>query len=211
MKPQNPVTPRDELRDCVTHLRQTVDAIAAAQAQRAEFVAAGNLVECRKIDARIADLMSDKRALFERRGLLARQAASAELQVRLLARNVAIDSEVEPKLEAVLKQIAVFEGLLAQAALAYGNIKTRFVDYTRAWPAQVPPPRFGDFTLEGLSALMKQALNLTGRQGDFEFIMGRFHGDELPSVALRRQVATFLEDLRTQELPAKAPAEDVVA
>jgi hypothetical protein len=69
-------------------------------------------------------------------------------------------------------------------------------------PAAIPPVSAdAEFTLSGLHALLKLALSNTGKAGDFQHVMARFGGD-LPSAALRRRMATFLEDRRTAELPA---------
>jgi hypothetical protein len=138
----------------------------------------------------------------ERRVLLAQQAAEGDLAARTAARDVAINSTVAPALVMVIDHIQQFEAKLTEAAAAYAAIKVTFQDYTRAWPAAVPVvPAYQEFTLAGLHALMKQALQHTGRQGDFEFVMRRF-GDELPSAALRRQASAFVADLKAAQLPA---------
>jgi hypothetical protein len=194
--------PKDELRRNGVHLRQTTEALAEATGRREAAGVAGDLEIVRKIDKRIADLTSDKRALTERRVLLAQQAAEADLAYRTQARDVAINSTVAPALARVVDGIQQFEAKLTEAAAAYSAIKEAFTSYTRSWPAAVPPaPAYADFTLAGLHALMKQALQHTGRQGDFEFVMHRF-GDELPSAALRRQADAFVSDLKAAQLPA---------
>ena len=84
--------PKDELRRNGVHLRQTTEALAEADKQRQAYIEAGDLEAVRKIDKRIADLTSDKRALSERRVLLAKQAAEADLAYRIQARDIAINS-----------------------------------------------------------------------------------------------------------------------
>jgi hypothetical protein len=109
---------------------------------------------------------------------------------------------VAPALARVVEQIEIFETKLNECAAAYSGIQAAFGNYTAAWPKAVPPaPAYADFTLAGLHALVRQALQHTGRQGDFEFVMNRF-GDELPSAALRRQAERFMADLKAAQLPA---------
>jgi hypothetical protein len=194
--------PRDDLRRNAVHLRQTTEALAEATGQREAAVIAGDLEIVRKIDKRIADLTSDKRALTERRVLLAQAAAEADLEFRRQSRDIAINSTVAPALARVIEQIEVFERTLGESAAAYAAIKQSFKAYTDAWPKDVPPaPAYAEFTLAGLAALLKLALTHTSRQGDFENVMHRF-GDELPSAALRRQANAFLADLKAAQLPA---------
>jgi hypothetical protein len=195
-------TPQDELRNNATALRQVTTALEEATAQRTDAIAAGDLEIVKRLDKRLADLRSELAFRKERRVLLAQQAAEADLAARTQARDVAINSTVAPALVMVIDHIQQFEAKLTEAAAAYAAIKQAFADHTRAWPAAVPPaPAWQEFTLSGMSALMKLALTNTARMGDFEHVMRRF-GEELPSVALRRQANAYLADLKAASLPA---------
>jgi hypothetical protein len=195
-------TPKDELRDNATALRQVTTAIEEATAQRTDAIAAGDLEIVKRVDKRLADLRSELAFRKERRVLLAQQAAEADLAARTAARNEAIATTVEPKLDAVVAAIGDFEAKLQECAASYSAIKQSFSDYTRAWPAAVPPaPAHQEFTLSGMAALMRLALTNTAKMGDFEHVMRRF-GDELPSAALRRQANAYVADLKAAPLPA---------
>jgi hypothetical protein len=194
--------PREALRGCHVHIRQTGDAIDEATKQRAEHVAAGDLELVRRTTKRIGDLKSDLAALEEGRVLLEHrvdQLASAE---RLAAADAAIET-VRPALEDLCTLVEEFETRLFEAGTLKAKIDEHFATYGLKYPGALPRlPNYSDFTLNGLNARIKQALTDAARE-DFAKIDYLLDDTStgtrrLPSVLLRERAAAFVTDLRAK-------------
>jgi hypothetical protein len=73
-------------------------------------------------------------------------------------------------------------------------------------------PKYFRFTLGGPTSRLKVALESCARGGDFENIEARltmFGTQEKPSVVMRKQLASFVDELRQMPLPQQKNAEGV--
>jgi hypothetical protein len=161
--------PRDALRNCVVHIRQTNDAIAEADRQRGDAVAEGDLAAVRKINRRLVDLKDDLASLEEGRALFEAQVAKLDSAARIAACDAAAE-EMKPALEEVCAAIERLEELLLAAGAAYVEVGKAYEQFGEARSARsealpkVPYWR-ASFTLDAFRAFLNEALEDGGKYG----------------------------------------------
>src|SRR5215475_1777985 len=101
MTKTNGTDPRDALRGCLIHIKQTGEAIATAEAQRSDAVSVGDLASVRRATKHLADLRSDLDALTEGRKLLEAKVVELDSADRIKAVDAAIE-QIRPQIEEVI-------------------------------------------------------------------------------------------------------------
>ena len=95
---------------------------------------------------------------------------------------------------------------LAVPAATFQRIKDLYAVHNNTWPRGVVPypPEYFRFTLAGLTSRLKIAIESCAKSDDFENVVERlhmFHTQEPPAIVMRKQLATFVEELRQMPLP----------
>jgi hypothetical protein len=194
--------PRDALRNCVVHIRQTNDAIAEAEGQRGEAVAAGDLAAVRKINKRIAELKDDLGSLAEGRVLFEAQVGKLDAEARIAATDAAAE-EMKPALDEVCAAIEQVEDLLLQAGKAALLVKEKFAAFEAVRRARYEAlPRVPDwrasFNLGVYGAYLSEALEYGGKSGlekiGWAVLEQR---DRRWSATTREYAAKYVDDLKS--------------
>jgi hypothetical protein len=211
--------PRDALRGCLIHIRQTSDAIDEATKQRSDHVAAGDLDLVRRTTKRITDLKSDLAALEEGRALLEARVAGLDTEQRIAACDTAAD-ELKPSLEGVCGAIERLEEALLAAAAAHANVLAAYAAFGEARQAhdaalpRVPNWRAG-FTLETFRARLTDLLEDCARWGLDRITPAALqrHDDRRWSATHRVRASAYVDDLKSavREIEAERAAEDAKA
>jgi hypothetical protein len=138
MTSKQPADLQEQLRRNAVTIRQTVEAIAAADAQRVEAVRSGELEIVRRIDKRIADLNTDYAALEEQHDWLASEAAGAD-RARREERRLAAVADRKARLGAREVSAQKLDEGLAQLSAAFANLERADTALFEDWPTELPP------------------------------------------------------------------------
>jgi hypothetical protein len=197
---------KDELRRVGVHIRQTADAIAEAEKQRAEAVQTGDLEICRKVDRRLADLASDLRALEERQSWLAAARIKTDLAAAEQARSDAIDKVLQPQCDAIIELAARLETAVAELGSAYGALDKEVAALYARWPAAVPHTPFYRYSLMDIKQRLAGAMQYAANGNAFDRLaeFARTYGERTTTISesVRRALTAYLRDLKQVPLPA---------
>lgn len=162
MSKNSTTDPREALRNCETHIRQTNEAIDEAGRQRADAVAAGDLDLVRRVTKRITDLKGDLAALEQGHGLIVAKVAQLDSEARIATCDNAAE-ELKPSLEQVCAAIERLEEALLASGAAYAAVDKAYADFENARTTRYSAfPRFeswrASFGLDVFRAYLNEAL-----------------------------------------------------
>jgi hypothetical protein len=196
---------KDDLRRGAIHIRQTADAIAEAEKQRAEAVQTGDLEICRKVDRRLADLSTDLRALEERQRWLAAARIKVDLAAAEQARTDAIDRVLQPQADAIIAKAERLERAVAELGAAYADLDGAVAAMYAKWPASVPKLPFYEFRLTDAKQRLSGACEYASAYGEFNRMpmWANTFGERTVPLAesVKRGILNYIRDLRAQPLP----------
>jgi chromosome segregation ATPase len=200
-------SPADDLRNNATHIRQVAEAIAEAERQRTDAIAADDFEIAKRVDKRLIDLRGELAFLKERRGHLSEQAEAAANTAAEQARIAGIDQVLDPHAARIAEKAAALEAAVTALAAAWGDLEAATARMYADWPDAVPKLKYYEFRLTDVKQRLAGAMQYASASGDFHRLpvwVNTFAGRSTTlTESVRRALASYLADLRAVPLPAK--------